>query len=69
VAATDGELVITARNDGGAEGSTISHAGSGLGLDGMRERVAAIGGTMAAGLDADGGFRLCAKLPVAPPDA
>jgi signal transduction histidine kinase len=66
VAATDAELVITARNDAGAQASGLSRTGSALGLRGMRERVAAIGGTVAAGPEADGGFRLCASLPLAP---
>ncbi|MFI6443718.1 sensor histidine kinase [Kitasatospora sp. NPDC050543] len=38
--------------------------GSGSGLVGMRERVAAIGGTLEAGPRADGGFRVRGVLPV-----
>jgi signal transduction histidine kinase len=60
----DGELAITARNDSVAEASAIAHTGSGLGLAGMRERLAALGGSLDAGAEADGGFRICARLPL-----
>jgi signal transduction histidine kinase len=60
----DGELTIMVRNETAAETSAIAHTGSGLGLAGMRERVEALGGSLAAGSDADGGFRLCARLPI-----
>ncbi|MEU0568261.1 histidine kinase [Nonomuraea sp. NPDC005983] len=36
---------------------------SGRGLAGMRERVRALGGTLSAGPDEDGGWRLAASLP------
>ncbi|WP_328366254.1 sensor histidine kinase [Micromonospora zamorensis] len=39
---------------------------SGHGLAGMRERVAALGGRLAAGPRPDGGFRVYARLPVGP---
>ncbi|MGH3051409.1 MAG: sensor histidine kinase, partial [Gaiellaceae bacterium] len=39
-------------------------AGSGHGIVGMRERVALLGGTLAAGV-ADGVFRVQARLPYA----
>jgi signal transduction histidine kinase len=38
--------------------------GAGLGLVGMRERLAAFGGVLEAGPHADGGFRVHARLPV-----
>jgi signal transduction histidine kinase len=38
--------------------------GTGHGITGMRERVAAIGGSMHAGPRSDGGFRVTATLPV-----
>ena len=38
--------------------------GGGLGLTGMRERVAAIGGQLEAGPQPDGGFRVHAVLPI-----
>ncbi|WP_432097804.1 sensor histidine kinase [Streptomyces sp. WAC 04229] len=38
--------------------------GSGNGLAGMRERAAALGGTIEAGPRADGGFRVLAALPI-----
>jgi signal transduction histidine kinase len=38
--------------------------GTGHGLIGMRERVALLGGTLSAGPAADGGFVVCAVLPI-----
>ncbi|MBV9831312.1 MAG: sensor histidine kinase, partial [Marmoricola sp.] len=38
----------------------------GHGLVGVRERVALYGGTVSAGPDGQGGFRLCVELAVAP---
>ena len=42
--------------------------GARLGLAGIRERVAALGGTVSAGSTPDGGFQLSATLPVEDPD-
>ena len=39
--------------------------GTGHGLRGMRERALAVGGTLDAGPIGDGGWRVCATLPVA----
>src|SRR5439155_597698 len=69
VALVDGELTITARNDVAGEASGLAHTGSGLGLAGMHERIAMLGGTLAAGPDHDGGFRVCARVPAAPREA
>lgn len=49
---------------------SLSHApipGSGLGLSGARERVAALGGTVEAGPTTEGGFALSARIPIADP--
>ena len=43
-------------------------AGGGHGLIGMRERTAMLGGSLAAGPTADGGFRVAAVLPMSPPE-
>ena len=57
----DGTLLIEVRDDG--RGAPTPPA-SGLGLAGMRERVALVGGTVTAGPAAGGGFRVSARLPV-----
>ncbi|MDK0518016.1 sensor histidine kinase [Streptomyces sp. ML-6] len=51
-------------DDGPATGKDAG--GSGNGLAGMRERAAALGGTIEAGPGADGGFRVRAELPLPP---
>jgi signal transduction histidine kinase len=57
-------LTITVANDGVAKRSPIAQTGSGLGLAGMRERLAALGGSLEATPEAGGGFRVRAQLPV-----
>lgn len=57
------ELAITVHNDGPHAGP--STAGEGKGLAGMRDRAAAVGGTLAAGPDPSGGFHVTATLPLA----
>ena len=54
-------LSITIRN---ALASQADSRPAGRGLEGMRERVAAIGGSMAAGPDAAGGFVVRVHLPL-----
>ncbi|MGW7370065.1 sensor histidine kinase [Streptomyces sp. NPDC054841] len=51
-------------DDGPATGD--DQGGSGRGLIGMRERAAALGGTIEAGARPDGGFRVHADLPIEP---
>jgi signal transduction histidine kinase len=41
----------------------LAGAGTGTGLQGLRERVGACGGSLEAGPTADGGWRLAARLP------
>ncbi|MFF4116965.1 sensor histidine kinase [Streptomyces sp. NPDC001714] len=57
-----GELRLLIDDDGPATGADAG--GSGNGLAGMRERAAALGGTIEAGRRADGGFRVLAVLPL-----
>ncbi|MFE0101247.1 sensor histidine kinase [Streptomyces sp. NPDC059009] len=55
------ELTLRVDDDGPATGADAG--GSGNGLAGMRERAAALGGTIKAGPRPDGGFRVTAALP------
>ncbi|MEU7120125.1 sensor histidine kinase [Streptomyces zaomyceticus] len=57
-----GHLALTVDDDGPATGTEAG--GSGNGLAGMRERAAALGGTIEAGARPDGGFRVHAVLPL-----
>lgn len=55
-------LTLRIDDDGPATGEDAG--GSGNGLAGMRERAAALGGTIEAGPREDGGFRVLALLPL-----
>ncbi|MER7716196.1 sensor histidine kinase [Streptomyces flaveolus] len=57
-----GTLRLRVDDDGPATGTDAG--GSGNGLAGMRERAAALGGTIEAGPRPDGGFRVLASLPL-----
>jgi two-component system sensor histidine kinase DesK len=56
----EGRVVLTVENDGAR---TASGAG-GSGLAGLRERLAAVAGTLEAGPVRQGVFRLVAEVPV-----
>ncbi|MFJ8848933.1 sensor histidine kinase [Streptomyces sp. NPDC102437] len=57
-----GRIRLRVDDEGPATGGDAG--GSGNGLAGMRERAAALGGTIEAGPRADGGFRVSAELPL-----
>jgi signal transduction histidine kinase len=61
VANTSGNIMIRVEDDG--PGAPYD-AGSGFGLQGMRERATALGGTLDAGPRPEGGFRVVARLPM-----
>jgi signal transduction histidine kinase len=59
-----GGLELTVDDDG-AHAEGVGTMGSGRGVSGMRERAAALGGTLAAGPRPGGGWRVRAVLPAA----
>ncbi|WP_328808513.1 sensor histidine kinase [Nonomuraea montanisoli] len=62
-----GEVALDVTDDG--RGAATLTTGGGHGLTGMRERAAMYGGTVEAAPLPGGGFRVSARLPVAPDDA
>ena len=58
-----GYMYVDVVNEGGAVSAAFSD-GTGTGLTGMRERAAALGGTLDAGPRPGGGFAVHARLPV-----
>lgn len=58
----DGRVTVTVSDDGGGA-PALAVAGGGHGLGGLRERLAADGGTLEAGPRPGGGFRLTAAVP------
>jgi signal transduction histidine kinase len=64
VACEGDEVVIAVRDDGGSV--CFFDEGSGRGIAGMRERCELLGGTLAAGPRAGGGFEVRARLPLRP---
>ncbi|MFE7410876.1 sensor histidine kinase [Streptomyces laurentii] len=63
VTAEGGTLTIDITDDGPGPGPRPVVSGGGMGLVGMRERVAAHDGTLSAGPRPGGGFRVLATLP------
>jgi signal transduction histidine kinase len=63
----DDALVIEVDDDGGDEASAAPPPGAGHGVRGMRERAQAAGGTLEAGPQAEGGWRVVATLPTGAP--
>jgi signal transduction histidine kinase len=61
VARSHGHLDVTVTNDGTA---TDASEGGGVGIEGMRERVTAIGGRLDTVSLTGGGFRVHARLPL-----
>jgi signal transduction histidine kinase len=69
VVRADDRVQLEVLDDGGTPRRPLSDSGSGHGLTGMRERVAALGGTLDAGPRESGGWRVAASIPVVQPDA
>jgi signal transduction histidine kinase len=59
----DDALVVEVRNAPTMHEVALAGAGTGHGLQGLRERVAGCGGTLEAGATPDGGWRVAARLP------
>ncbi|MDQ6936630.1 MAG: hypothetical protein M3140_02785 [Actinomycetota bacterium] len=56
-------LTVEVADDGDDDTASVP-LGSGHGIAGMRERAAAVGGTLHAESAANGGFVVCAELPL-----
>jgi signal transduction histidine kinase len=60
----DGEaLTVEVTNGPSRSNAALAGAGTGTGLQGLRERVGSCGGVLEAGPTSDGGWRLSARLP------
>jgi len=66
VAYGDDDLRILVNDDGLGAAGGIGVNGSGHGLAGMRERVALLDGSLVAGPQAGGGYRVRATIPLSP---
>jgi signal transduction histidine kinase len=62
ISGTPDELRVEVTDTGGAPAAAAS--GSGRGLTGLRDRLAAYGGTLTAGRRPTGGFRVVAVTPL-----
>jgi signal transduction histidine kinase len=60
----DAVLLRVANGPGGPARPPANEHGPGHGLTGMRERVALLGGSLSAGPAPDGGYEVCAVLPL-----
>ncbi|MPZ15357.1 MAG: hypothetical protein GEU73_13195 [Chloroflexi bacterium] len=64
----DDQLAVEVADDGqgwrgNGDGRPATGSANGLGIIGMRERAAAVGGELEVGSRPGGGFRMCARLP------
>jgi signal transduction histidine kinase len=64
LAVSDYEILLDITNDGAPAGVGERQAGAGLGIVGMRERIEAFGGRLAAEPFAGQGFRVTAQVPI-----
>jgi signal transduction histidine kinase len=67
LAVSDGELLLDVTNDAdppSPAGVVARHEDAGLGIVGMRERIAAFGGLLSAEPLGDWGFRVTAQVPI-----
>ncbi|WP_067180788.1 histidine kinase [Microtetraspora niveoalba] len=61
------ELAVLVEDDGAGAAKAVPGLGGGNGIPGMRERAAALGGSLTAGPRPEGGFRVSAALPLPAP--
>jgi signal transduction histidine kinase len=59
-----GDREVTVQVDDDGRGAPLGDDGGGNGIRGMQERATALGGTLTAGPRQQGGFRVCARLPL-----
>lgn len=67
VTCNEQELMLRIENEAATDGSREGYrdtSGTGQGILGMKERATALGGVVEAGLRPEGGFRVCARLPL-----